>query len=69
MGEVGCGHWRSCSAFPLLKQTPLEHVAQDCVQMVLSKQKPRSFCNNNDADLVILEKGQSKVLQFAKSII
>lgn len=54
---------------PLLKQALLEHMAQDCVQMALLKHKTRSFCNNNDEDLVILEKGQSQVLQLAKSII
>lgn len=53
---------------PLLKEAPLEHMAQDCVQMALLKHK-NSFYNNNDEDLVILEKGQSGVLQLAKSII
>lgn len=52
----------------LLKQTLLNYMTQDCVQMASSKHKPRSFCKNNDADFVILEKGQSKVLQFSKSI-
>lgn len=69
MGKVGGDHWRSSSASPLLKQTPLEHMTQDCVQRVLSKHKTSSFCDNNDADLIILEKGQSKVLHFARSII
>lgn len=59
-GKVESHHWRSSSPTSLLKQTSLEHVTQDCVQMAFDCLQRKKLYNLSEKPVSVLSHPHSK---------